>query len=80
MPCRPLGLGGLFPEKLPLQAPLHRRVPRTRYAYSRPTDWVAEAGTTHRIARTRAEAVARLKEALGVIDPPKPRPQLTVVR
>jgi hypothetical protein len=43
--------------------PLHRRKPHSLYAYARPTDWIAAAGSMNVWGRTRREALANLKAA-----------------
>jgi len=46
--------------------PMHRRKPRSMRAYSRPTDWLAQAGSMTGWGRTRRAALANLKAAVAV--------------
>jgi hypothetical protein len=45
--------------------PMHRRKPHSKNAYARPTDWIVEAGGVIRWGRTRRDALANLKAAIG---------------
>jgi hypothetical protein len=45
---------------------MHRRKPRRKDPYSRPTDWLAAAGKTTAWGRTRREAIDNLRTALKV--------------
>jgi len=44
---------------------LHERRPGRRIPYARPTLWLAEAGRSHGLGRTRRKAVAALKDQLA---------------
>jgi hypothetical protein len=49
--------------------PLHRRKPYSSHPYSRPADWLAQAGNSPVVwGRSRREAVAELMRVIGVTD------------